>query len=588
MKRFLKSKAKKTSFVQKVGDQAVEFQTSSSSHVQKHLTRRFGRVVGVKRFLVGWLLLVSSLILLSGATIFQLHSLAYESGGTEGGTYVEGMSGTINNLNPLFASGVLDQSTSRLLFNGLLRYDTQGNLVGDLAKDWAIGEDKKSYTVNLRKDVLWHDGQPLKAEDVIFTIRTIQNPDTRSTLQSSWQGVTVAANDEYTVTFTLPATLAAFPEALTVPILPAHLLAEVPAEMLRTTEYSTNPVGTGPFTMQVLRTDEEQQQLELRRNEKYHRGAPKVDRFVIKTFMDDDAMKSALEQREITAAVGLGNLSSQDLLEDSSIRVNNIPLYSGLFAFFKTSNPLLSDAKVRTALVNAIDRQVFLEKFNAQYPPLKTPLLPSQLGFNGDYDQKTDLAAAATLLDQAGWVKQANGIRAKDGTAFSLDLVTVDSEEQMMVATELQKQWQEIGVEIKPRLLSQEQLRQTALATHDYDILLYGISIGHDPDVYAYWHSSQAQPGANNFSEWKSPRADISLDVARTRVEPLLRAARYQTFQDEWRIGSPALALYQLQTTYAVHQNATGFKVVPSTNAADRLTNVEDWTVATKSVLRTP
>ncbi|MCA9308847.1 peptide ABC transporter substrate-binding protein, partial [Candidatus Saccharibacteria bacterium] len=478
--------------------------------------------------------------------------------------------------------------TSRLIFNGLLRYDTEGKLVPDLAKSWSVNDDKKTYVVNLRDDVTWHDGSAFTANDVVYTIKTIQNPETRSTKLAGWRSVTVAAPSKYQVSFTLPATLASFPDALTQPIVPEHILNEQQPSVLRNSSFNTNPVGTGPFISQVLRATGDNQQLELKKNSDYYRGAPQLDRFVLRTFSDSDEMREALSERDITAAVGLPASIAEDLALDTSIRVSNVPLYSGVYAFFKTNSDFLTDTKVRSALVQSYDRQAILKLFDAQYAPLKTPLLPTQLGFNSGFNQVTDIAAANKLLDEAGWVMQGDGVRAKDGLPLELRLVTVDTSDQAKLATDLEKQWREIGVKINLQLLSQTQFEQSALGAHDYDILLYGISIDHDPDVYAYWHSSQAAPGKSNFSEWKSARADASLDVARTRLEPVLRTARYQTFQDEWRKEAPAIALYQLQTTYAAHQNAQGYVPVAATNAADRLTNVEDWTINTKSVLKTP
>src|SRR5690606_19545154 len=136
----------------------------------------------------------------------------------------------------------------------------------------------------------------------------------------------------------------------------------------------------------------------------------------------------------------------------------------------------------------------------------------------------------------------------------------------------LQKQWAAVGVNVKSQLLTLEQLQQNGLTAHAYDILLYGISMGYDPDVYAYWHSSQARSGGLNFSEWKSSRADSSLEVARTRLEPVLREARYKTFLDEWKKSTPAVALYQPRVSYAYHQNVQGFRLTPSNNASSRLT----------------
>lgn len=589
MKSRKKNGHKPTDLIQKAGDQALDLQTSSTKHIKKHVVRRFNHITpGTWRFIAGWLFLALSMIILTGVTLFKIYGASHVAKPVSGGTYTEGMVGSINNLNPLFTSGVLDESTDRLIFNGMLRYNTEGKLVPDLAKTWQVADDGKTYVVDLREDVTWQDGEPFTATDVVYTLQTIQNPLTRSTLQSGWQGVNVTAPSKYQVKITLPATLASFSDSLTVPIVPKHLLEDIDPSLLRTAGFNSAPVGTGPFTVQILRNVKDQQQLELKKNSEYYRGAPKLDRFILRTFADNESMKQALEDREITAAVDLPASQAQALASDTSIQVENVPLYSAVFGFFKTSNPILADAKVRTALVEAVDRQAILKLFEAQYPPLKTPLLPSQLGFNAGYAQVTNVDEANQLLDGAGWAKQADGTRVKDGAKLELNLVTLDAPDQSRTAMLLQKQWAKIGVTVNSQLLTSEQLNQNALAAHDYDVLLYGISIDHDPDVYAYWHSSQAKPGGSNFSEWKSARADASLDVARTRIDPVLRAARYQTFQDEWKKDSPAVALYQLQTTYAAHQNANGYVPVAATNAADRLTNVEVWTVNTKQTLKTP
>lgn len=589
MSKLSKHTAKTTQLAKKVGEHASELQAASSKQVNKYVLRRRSKFAGAKRFVAGWMLLALLICLGTFGSLFYVQKAASTAKPIAGGTYTEGMIGEITNLNPLFASGGLEDSTSRLIFNGLLKYNTNGDLVPDLAKEWKANDDRKSYTVILRDDVLWHDGRPLTAEDVVYTIGAIQDPAARSTQFASWQGVVVKAVTKQEVRFELPAPFAPFPGALTVSILPKHILGDTQPALLRSSPFNTQPIGTGPFAFSALRNDKpKEQQVELARNAKYFKSVPKLERFVIHTYADDESLAKALQEREITAAVDLKIETAERFNSDKSIRSADIPLNSGVYAFFKNSTPPLSEAGIRTALAQAINRQAILELFKARYSPLKGPLLPYQLGYDSASNQQTDVAQAEKALDSAGWVKQADGIRAKDGVRLELGLTTVNSAQYSALASELQKQWQAAGVSIKPQLLTAEQLQQTALSAHSYDILLYGISIGQDPDVYAYWHSSQARTGGLNFSEWKSGRADASLEVARTRLEPVLREARYKTFQDEWLKSAPAVALYQPRMTYSYHQNATGFKAFPSNNASDRLTNVEEWTVSTKDVRNTP
>lgn len=589
MPDFSKQRSKTSELAKKVGSHATKIQVSSSQHVTKHVLKKAKKFSDVRRFVVGWLLVVGLLCAATISTLIYVNRAATINAPSDGGTYTEGLIGTVNNLNPLFATGGVDDSATKLMFNGLLKYNSRGELIPDLAKEWKVDDSRKVYTIVIRDDVYWHDGRPLTAEDVEFTVSAIQNPASRSPLFASWQGIKVKAVNKTEVTFELPAPFAPFPGALTLPIVPKHALADTPADKLRTSGFSANPIGTGPFVFGALRNDDpKQHQVELVKNEKYFHGAPKLKRFILHSYPDDESLARALREREITAAVDLKIDTVESFANDKSIRTTDIPLNSGVFAFMKNSAPLFSEAKIRGALVSAIDRQAMLKLFNTRYTPLRGPLLPYQLGYDSGLQQQTNKEQAEKTLDEAGWVKQADGIRAKDGVRFEFSITTVNSAQYTELLAELQKQWQAIGISVKSQLLTSEQLQQTALSAHAYDVLLYGISIGRDPDVYAYWHSSQARTGGLNFSEWKSGRADASLEVARTRLESVLREARYKTFQDEWLNSAPAVALYQPRVSYSYHQNSSGVSAMPANNAADRLSNVEEWTVSTKRVKSTP
>lgn len=574
--------------VKKAGDKALVLQSNSTKHVDKYLKKRVKRIVGVRRFMVGWLFLVIFLCATTFAGYLQIKHGQQVNVPASGGTYTEGSLGSINNLNPLFSSGVVDDSAARLMFSSLLVHDQEGKLIPDLAESFKVGKDSQSYDVKIRKSVQWQDGRPLTADDVVYTIRTIQNPETRSTLFASWQGVKVRALNQYTVRFELPAPFAPFLEALTVPILPKHLLSEIKPSRLRTTGFNTSPVGSGPFVFQALRNDGKEQQIEMSRNNHYFRGAPRLERFILHTYPDESKLKEALQRREITAAVDLKSEDVIQLASDKALTLNDIPLTSGVFAFFKTSSPILSDTNVRTALADAVNRQAILEMFKARYTPLKTPLLPNQIGYDRRFEQKTDIKQANKLLDSIGWKKLKTDYRTKAGTPLELTLVTINSPEYTQVAHMLEEQWAAVGVTIKSQFLTAEQLQQNALAAHSYDVLLYGISLGFDPDNYVYWHSSQARTGGLNLSEWRSSRADSSLEVARTRLEPILRTARYQTFLDEWHKSTPAVALYQPRLSYLYHQNATNILPRVIGDATDRYVDVQLWTVNTRRASKTP
>lgn len=590
MVKKVRSALKDAKVAKKVGNAATNLQIASTRHITRHLKKRAKRAAEVKRFIIGWLMLV---VLVGAATIFsflQLWSSSLVATPGDGGVYIEGIAGKLNNLNPLFSNGQVDDSAGKLIFNGLLKYDESGRLINDLAQQWEVDKSQQKYTVRLRDNVFWHDGEHLTSDDVIYTIEAIQDPQSRSNLRANWLDVEAKKIDSKTVLFTLATPFTPFVNTLTTPILPSHLLKDIDTSRLRTASFNNQPIGTGPFVLQTIRGDNDSNpRIEFTSNKQYHHGEPRIDRFTLRLYESNDDLIKALRSREITAAPGITQSDVQDLQSDKTIRTGSMPINSGVFAFFKTTAPILKDSQVRHALVNAVDRQAILEIFDSQYTPLKTPLLPAQIGYTDKYAQKTDINRSKKLLEQAGWRHSGNEqLRYKQGKELKLSLVTVKNPEYKLLAERLQKQWSLVGVTVDISLLSPEELQRTALTANSYDILLYGISIGRDPDVYVYWHSSQAKTGGRNFSQWQSAVADTALEVGRARTQQVLREARYDTFQSEWQKAAPAVALYQMRSKYAYHQNAHGFVGSSANSIADRLTNVENWTVNTHLVQRTP
>lgn len=581
------TKQHRRKIVKKLGAKATNLQDVSSKHIKQYVTGRTKKLANVKRFVFGWLVLVLGISIASAYNAYALYKAGQVSTGKNGGVYTEGMVGDIKTLNPIFGSGSVHESISRLMFNGLMRIDENGDLVPDLAQKITIDDSNKNYTLQLRKDVRWHDGKAFTADDVVYTIKAIQDPATNSIDYASWKGVEVKSTGNYEVIFTLPAPFAPFMSSLTQPILPKHLLAKTANNQLRSANYNSAPVGTGPFMFQARRSEGRTNQIDVTRNENYFRSQPKLKQFVLKVYSKDSEMLEALKRDELTAAVDINPQAAAQFEGSSSIRLTNISLNNGVFAFFKTNSDKLSDVKVRQALSQAIDRNVVLQQFGGLYAPLKSPLLDNQLGFSDKYLQQTDKTKAAALLDEAGW-KKVGDIREKSGEKLILTMSTLDTPEYTMFSNELKRQWQEIGVGLTIQSLNTEMIQQNALSTHSYDVLLYGIALGSDPDVYAYWHSSQARPGGFNFSEWKSPRADSSLEYGRTRIDKNVRAARYKTFLDEWINQAPAVALYQPHTIYAYHQSAHQNLISHASSIADRLSTVEEWTANTRLVRQTP
>jgi peptide/nickel transport system substrate-binding protein len=314
--------------------------------------------------------------------------------------------------------------------------------------------------------------------------------------------------------------------------------------------------------------------------DKYWQGRPKLDGISIVTFSDENQLENAFKKKQLNAMSGLSSIPD-DLDKDSNAYVHTTPLTSEVMAFFNNSNPVLSDASVRQALVAGVDRKQVVGLLS--YPPqlINGPLLKGQLGYDPAIVQPPpDANKANQLLDKAGWVRGPDGIRAKNGQPLTITLTSENSQDYTQVAQFLQRQWEQLGIKISAFYYSSSDLQGTKIASHDYDILLYGISVGVDPDVFAYWDSSQASISSSdhlNLSEYKSKAVDQALEGGRTRADPTLRAAKYKTFLATWVQDAPALALYQPNFIYITNGPVAGISRKASNSGVDRFYNVHEW-----------
>jgi ABC-type transport system substrate-binding protein len=272
----------------------------AESLAERHFFKRLDRLVPVRRFITTWILLF---VLLSGCMVGQIRALDGHYRKLQpipGGIYSEGILGDFTTANPLYASGDVDETVSKLLFSSLFTYDEHNKLIGDLAEGYTLDPTERVYTVKLKPNLVWHDGAQLTAKDVLFTYQTIQNPDAGSYLYSSWKDVKIAAPDDGTLTFTLPNQLSAFPHHMTNGIIPEHLLKSTAATEMRSVTFNTlSPVGSGPFMWQKIEVSGEtpetrEEQIALSPFRYYHAGSPKLASFVVHAFHDENQLEDRL------------------------------------------------------------------------------------------------------------------------------------------------------------------------------------------------------------------------------------------------------------------------------------------------------
>jgi peptide/nickel transport system substrate-binding protein len=560
----------------------------AANYTRRHIWGKWRQLAIIRGFILFWWGIMAVCVVGLNSQINSLRQLAVHHQPVSGGVLREALVGGISSLNPVLPDNVSSQDVNRLIYSGLLRYNPKRQLEPDLATRYEVSTDGRHYTLYLRSGVVWHDGVPFGAQDVAFTLAAIQNPDSRSPLSTSWQGVSVDIVDDLTVRFNLPQAYPPFVDNLTVGLLPRHLLESVDPSHLRVADFNQHPVGTGPYRVSSFSSND--RQVVLVANDRYYGGRPRIDSIVFNSY-DTPAEALAAYARQQADSVGQLDASLLDsAARQKDARLSELDLPTETGVFMKTSSTLLQDKALRLALSKATDRQAIVADALAGRARVVTgPLLPGQLGYNAKAQPPAfDRAAATTALEAAGWQLGSDGLRSRAGTKLHLRLLALDSPVQSAVARAISTQWAAVGVSVEVVLVDRDTLQQSYIRPRNYDLLLTGISLGADPDVYSYWHSSQASDPGQNFSVYSSTVADKLLESGRILSDRDVRAGKYQAFMTAWQSDAPAIMLYSPYRYYLTNRALVGPSDGHLVTLADRFYGVEHWTIRTTSVYSGP
>lgn len=542
-----------------------------------------------ERIVLAWLLVA---LLVSG--IWSI--VSYVQRHTElipqvGGDYREAAVGQPHYINPILAgANDLDVDISSLVYSSLFTLNSEMQLQNDIATHYELSSDNTTYTVHLRQDITWHDGQPLTADDVVFTIRSIQTPEYGSPLESAFQGVTTEKIDDHTVQFKLQQPYAPFLMSLTVGIVPQHVWKDVPPGNAALAEQMLKPVGTGPYKFAEIKTRRrtgEITEFHLVRNDQYYGPKQHLDSITFHFYTNHEEAVQAFLAGQVD---GVGFLPLQLLAEadraSNDIHRLRLPQYFGLF-FNQQKNTLLSDAGIRNALSLALDRQAIVnDALNGEGEPLHLPIPPGVFAFNEQLNApEFNPEAAKQNLEEAGWTDaDGDGIREKDNKRLHLKITTTDWPEYIKTAEVVQRQWQTIGVETEIESFGAGTIHQTALRPREYEILLFGEILSAEPDPYPFWHSTQIRSPGLNFPMLQNENVDRILEEARKTIDPQQRREKYEEFQGIILDLKPALILYRPYYLFATDNDVRGINADFAAVAAGRFNNIEQWHVRTKRV----
>lgn len=551
---------------------------------------------GEKRFL----LLFLAVALFSGSVFFlRLYLKNTYVTPQVGKTYVEGMQKEPRNINPIYVTTDGDRDIARLVFSSLFTYSGEGRFEPDAAEGLEISTDGKVYTVELKKNIYWHDGGQLTADDVIFTVKTIQNALYKSPRRANWQGVEVEKVDTYTLRFNLRSPYAPFIENLTLGILPKHLWEGIGPEQALLHELNLKPIGSGPYKFGNLRQakDGSITSYELRQNPNYYGEGPWLKKIIFVFFKSEEEMLAAWQKERIDGFGPFPASRSKDLARETiKIMPITMPRLFGLF-FNEKKDESLADKNVRQAIAHALNKKEIAANVPSSGAIPVDSILP--LGSPGYTNEITkypyDPEKSRALLESAGWKDEnGDGVREKvlkkggktEIIPLSLSLTTSDWPDLLKTAAAVQAALREIGIEIVIQKYSLSELESAVIRPRNFAILLFGQVYGYEPDPFAFWHSSQIKDPGLNIALYANKKADQILEESRRLSDLGEREAKYMELQRIIASDIPAVFLYSQLYLYALPENISGVEISKISLPADRFNEINKWYIETRRVFK--
>lgn len=505
-----------------------------------------------------------------------------------GGTYVEAVVSHPRWINPILCQqNEIDEDISALVFSGLMRVGPTGELEPDLAERWQVADDGKTYTFTLRSNVKWHDGFPVTSDDVVFTVRSLQDPDYQGLPQyrDLWQGVEAEKVDERTVIFRLKDVYSPFLEFTTQGILPSHLLSQVSPKMLPQEEFNANPIGTGPYRVVKASLD----QVSLEAYGDYHGRKPFVSQMEFRFYGDYDSAVTALHQDQVHALGRVPSAMIRQITESQRLSVHFAAEASKLtLLLFNVRDDVFSETAVRQAVAYGIDVPRLIDTvLSGQGERAYGPVVPQSWAYKNDIETHDyNPVRARELLDNAGWrVPEGGTVRQKDGQRLQFVLLTNDNPQRITAAQEIARQLEAIGFKVDVQATAWSGFVRDFLVPREFQVALAEQwSPNADPDCYQFWHSSQIKNGLN-FANWANRRADDLLERARRTNEVRERAMLYDEFQATFAEDMPAVPLYYPVYSFAFSKELKGVNLDLLLKPADRFRDVSAWYLRTKRIL---
>jgi peptide/nickel transport system substrate-binding protein len=544
-----------------------------------------------EKFVFGMLVIIA--LITAFTTIRSVNSLFLSEIPKNGGSLIEGVIGTARYINPTLAFSDTDRDLSSLIYSGLLKAKPDGVFVPDLASNYEISEDGKTYTFKIRDNAVFHDGVHVTADDVIFTIQKIQDPSLKSPKRANWDGVTVEKIDDKTVQFTLKQAYVPFIENTTLGVLPKHIWKDADADEFSFSQFNIEPIGSGPYKVSKISRNASgiPESITLESFNHYTLGTPFINSIKFNFYQNEKTLVDAYKNGDFNSFHSISGETAQNL-EKIGSNIERYPLPQVFAVFFNQNhNPIFAHKEVRQALNIVTNRQEILDQTLHSFGTQALSPIPQGLAkstsINGTVSESS-VADAQAILEKAGWKKNSAGIyelKTKGKTeTLAFTISTGDAPDLKQSAEIIKKQWEAISAKVDVNVFEMTDLNQTVIRPRKYDALFFGEVVGRELDLYAFWHSSQRNDPGLNISMYTNAKVDKLLEDSRVINDTDKRIAVYQQIEREILSDLPAVFVYSPDFIYILPKGVRGFSVGKIVLPSDRFADVEKWYMETDHV----
>ncbi len=549
--------------------------------------------------------LFAVLVILFSSSSYLLFSEVNYSFTTEvpirGGSLSEGIIGSPRFINPLLSTSEADRDLTALVYSGLTKATPEGILIPDLADSWTVSEDGLSYDFLIKNGAVFHDGTPVTAEDVIFTVEKAKDPTLKSPKRASFDGVGVQKVSAREVRFLLKQPYAPFLENTTLGILPKHLWANVSEEEFPFSAYNFEPIGSGPFKVTSVSRNSGgiPKSYEMAPFDEYTLGIPYIRKITLSFYPNTESLETAYTNGEIEGVNGI-TPERVAAYKETGVSLVSTPLPRIFGVFFNQNQaPVFLDKTVRNALQAAAPRKEIIAKVLQGFGEPVTTAVPAYVLRNThkevEMPAEEKITAGRDMLLKAGWkwseakkvlvLAQKNRQGKVTGEMELTFSISTGNVPELKKAADIVKEaWEKMGAKVDIKVFETGDLNQNVIRPRKYDALLFGMVVGRDLDLFAFWHSSQRNDPGLNVAMYANTKADKLLSEARTISNFRDRIERYRSFEKEIDTDVPAIFLYAPEFIYVLPERIKGVDIRNITIPSERFQAVHKWYIDTEKV----